>query len=125
MVFARLMFGLPRVSTDSVVLESLPDESLFLIDLADPWYGDILIYLQTQSFRPDASKDDRQCIHHQSQHYIIMRDAMYHRDVDMIMCRCVTLDKAKHILNDCQSGACGGHLSGLATAQNILRVGYF
>ena len=29
------------------------------------------------------------------------------------------------MLNDCHSGACGGHLSWLATAQRILRVGYF
>ena len=29
------------------------------------------------------------------------------------------------MLNDCHSGAYGGHLSGLATAQKILRVGYF
>lgn len=29
------------------------------------------------------------------------------------------------MLNDYHSGACGGHLSGLATAQHILRVVYF
>ena len=29
------------------------------------------------------------------------------------------------MLNDCHGGACGGHLSGLATAQKILRAGYF
>jgi len=27
--------------------------------------------------------------------------------------------------NDCHSGACGGHQSGYATSQNILRAGYF
>jgi hypothetical protein len=29
------------------------------------------------------------------------------------------------VLNDCHTGACGGHLSRLATTQNILRAGYF
>jgi hypothetical protein len=29
------------------------------------------------------------------------------------------------MLNDCHTGACGGHLSGLETTQNILREGYF
>ena len=29
------------------------------------------------------------------------------------------------MLNDFHGGACGGHLSGLSTAQKILRVGYF
>ena len=29
------------------------------------------------------------------------------------------------VLNDFHGGACGGHLSGLSIAQNILRAGYF
>ena len=29
------------------------------------------------------------------------------------------------MLNDFHFGACGGHLSGMATAQKILRIGYF
>jgi hypothetical protein len=35
------------------------------------------------------------------------------------------LDEAKKALNDFHSGACGGHMSGYATAQKILRAGYF
>jgi hypothetical protein len=66
LVFAELMIDLPRVIDESVVQDSLPDESLFLIDSSDPWYGDILIYLQTQCFHPQMSKDDRRRIRHQS-----------------------------------------------------------
>ena len=40
------------------------------------------------------------------------------------MHRCLTHEEVETILNDAHSGACGGHLSGLAIAQNILRVGY-
>jgi hypothetical protein len=29
------------------------------------------------------------------------------------------------VLNDCHTGACGGHLSRLETTQKILRAGYF
>ena len=39
--------------------------------------------------------------------------------------RCLTLEEAEKVLNDCHSGACGGHMSGYATAQKILRAGYF
>jgi hypothetical protein len=60
------MTDLPRAFDESMVQDSFPDESLFLIDSSDPWYGDILIYLQTQHFRPNLSKDDRRCIRHQS-----------------------------------------------------------
>lgn len=41
------MAGLPLVIEKSVAQDSLPNESMFLIDLSDPWYGDIIIYLQT------------------------------------------------------------------------------
>ena len=41
------------------------------------------------------------------------------------MRRCLTQEEVETILNDSHSGACGGHLSGLAMAQKILRAGYF
>jgi hypothetical protein len=34
-------------------------------------------------------------------------------------------DEVEKALNDFHSGACGGHMSGYATAQKILRAGYF
>jgi hypothetical protein len=39
--------------------------------------------------------------------------------------RFLTHEEAKSVLKNFHKGACGGHLSGLATAQKILRVGYF
>jgi hypothetical protein len=50
---------------------------------------------------------------------------LYRRGVDVILHHCLTHEEDEAILNDCHSGACGGHLSGLATTQKILRVGYF
>jgi hypothetical protein len=41
-----------------VAADSLPDESLFLISTNDLWYGDIIIYLQTQAFQPTFSSTD-------------------------------------------------------------------
>ena len=56
LVFAELMCDLPRTDTKTVVEEPIVDESLFLISTLDPWYGDIIVYLQTQSFRPEISR---------------------------------------------------------------------
>lgn len=40
----------------SMVNDSLPYESLFIIDLSNPLYGgDVLMYLQTQWFLPQLS----------------------------------------------------------------------
>lgn len=50
---------------------------------------------------------------------------MYCLDADSILRRCLTFEEAERVLNDCHYGACGGHMSGYATAQNILRSGYF
>eukprot|EP00253_Pinus_taeda_P034168 PITA_34168 len=91
----------------------------------DPWYGDILIYLQTSSFRPGTSKDARRRIRHQSQPYRIIGDTLYRLSADSVLRRCLTHEEAERVLNDCHSGACGGHMSGYATAQKIVRAGYF
>ena len=56
---------------------------------------------------------------------LIIGDTLYRRGVDSILHRCLTHEEVEIVLNDAHSEACGGHLSGLATAQNILRVDYF
>ena len=50
LVFVEIMCDLPCASTESKPSDSFPDEFLFLISTTDPWYGDLLIYLQTQRF---------------------------------------------------------------------------
>ena len=111
-VFAKLMCDLPCASTESEPSDSLPDEFLFLISTTiNPWYGYFLIYLQTQRFYATLSHDDRHHIHHHVKYY--------RRGIDSILRRCLTHEEVEHVLNDCHFGACGGHLSGLATAQKI------
>ena len=50
LAFAELICNFPHSDTENVAVDSLPDESLFLISTNDIWYGDIIIYLQTQTF---------------------------------------------------------------------------
>jgi hypothetical protein len=50
LVFVELICDLPSADTKNVAEDSFPDESLFLISSDDIWYGDIIIYLQTQTF---------------------------------------------------------------------------
>jgi hypothetical protein len=52
LAFAELICDFPHSTTENVVVDSLPGESLFLISTDDLWYGDIIIYLQTQTFWP-------------------------------------------------------------------------
>ena len=45
LVFAELICDFLHADTETVVEETIVDESLFLISNLDPWYGDIIVYL--------------------------------------------------------------------------------
>ena len=60
------MCDFPSTDTEIVAEHLIADESLFLISTIDPWYGDIIIYLQTQTFRFELSRSQRQKIRFQS-----------------------------------------------------------
>jgi hypothetical protein len=47
LVFSELICDFPHSATENVAVDSLPDESLFVIRTDDLWYGDVIIYLQT------------------------------------------------------------------------------
>ena len=122
---AELLYDLPSDSNGTTSELSIPDKSLFLIGSFDPWNGDFIIYLQTQTFRPNTSCSEQQHIRYQAKYYLIVGDTLYRHDVDTILRRCLTHEEAKKVLNNCHARACGGNLSGYATAQKILRAGYF
>ena len=82
LVFAELMCDFPRVDSETMVEEPIADESLFLISTLDPWYGDIIIYLQTQSFRPEISRSERRKIRFQSQQFKIIGDTLHRLGAD-------------------------------------------
>ena len=71
------------------------------------------------------SWDERQRLRHMFKNYLIVDNTLYRSGVDSILRRCLTHEESEVVLNDCHGGACGGHLSGLSTAQKILREGYF
>jgi hypothetical protein len=85
LVFTELICALSRANETIETRDSLPDESLFLISTTDPWYGDILLYLQTQRYQPNISREERRRIHHHSRCYIILCDTLYHCGIDTIL----------------------------------------
>ena len=105
----------PADSAPSSSEDHISDENLFLINTIDPWYGDIIVYLQTSTFRSELTKDARCRIRHQSQPYLILGDTLYRVGVDSVLHRCLTLEEDVKVLNDCHSGTCVGHMSDYAT----------
>ena len=78
------MCDFPNTETETVVEHLITDEYLFLISKLDIWYGDIIIYRQTQIFRPELSHSHRRKIRYQSQQYDIVGDTLYLHGVDSV-----------------------------------------
>ena len=45
LVFAELMCDFSNTETETMVENMIAYESMFLISMLDPWYGDIIIYI--------------------------------------------------------------------------------
>ena len=90
LVFAELICDLPRTMGNTEPVDSLPDELLFLISTTNPWYGDIILYLQTLRLHPVATSDERRRIRYQDKYYLTLNDSLYHHGVDSILRCCLT-----------------------------------
>ena len=117
------MFELPDNKEETIEEDYWEDEHLFLIATTNPWYGTIIIYLQTQRINAQFSSIERCHIRYQSRRYLIIEDTLYCIGIDLILRRCLVHEEVEQLLNDFHAGACGGHLFGSATAQKKLRAG--
>jgi hypothetical protein len=85
LVFAELISELPVESGDLVHEESPIRGDMFFITSSDPWYRDILIYLQNLKCPTTTSHDECRRIRHQAKNYLIFDDTLYQRGVDYIL----------------------------------------
>ena len=106
-------------------MDTFVNEHIFFISTLDPWYEDIIVYLQTLKVPNHLSWDERRRLRHVAKNYLIVDNTLYRHGVDSILCRCLTHDEVEVVLNDFHGGACGGHLSGLSTAQKNIKRGLF
>ena len=79
LVFAKLIAELLVDEDVAIEEDSFPDEHIFLISTSDPWYRDILFYLQTLKYLAAFSQEEwcKLCIH--AKNYLIIGDTLYHR----------------------------------------------
>ena len=59
LIFAELILDFPSKDEELVCEDTFVDEHIFLISNLDPWYGDIIIYLQTLKVPTHLSRDER------------------------------------------------------------------
>ena len=84
-VFAKLITKFPVDEDVAIEEDSFPDEHIFLISTSDPWYGDILIYLQTLKYPAAFSWEEWRKLHLHAKKYLIIGDTLYHRGVDSVL----------------------------------------
>ena len=59
LIFAELISDFSIEAEDFVCEDTFVDENIFLISMSDPWYGDIIVYLQTQRTPTHLLRDER------------------------------------------------------------------
>ena len=59
LIFAELISDFPSEEEEEVSEDTFVDEHIFLISNFDPWYVDIIIYLQTLKVPTHLSRDER------------------------------------------------------------------
>ena len=59
LIFAELISDLPSKEEEEACEDTFVDEDIFLISTLDPWYGDIIIYLQTLKVPTHLSRDEQ------------------------------------------------------------------
>ena len=84
LVFAELIAEFPTEEDVAVEYDSFPNEHIFLIATSDPWYGDILIYLQTLKYPAAYSREERRKLRLHAKNYLIIGDTLYRRGVDSV-----------------------------------------
>ena len=81
LVFAELITEFPVEEDVAIEEDSFPDEHIFLISTSDPWYEDILVYLQTLKYPAAFSWEERHKLRLHAKNYLIIGDILYHRGV--------------------------------------------
>jgi hypothetical protein len=87
LVFPELISDFPRLDEDVIHVDSFVDQHIFLISLSDPWYGDIVLYLQTLKFAQHISRDDRRRVRYQVKKYTIVSENLYRQGINSILSR--------------------------------------
>ena len=94
LIFSELISDFPSEAEELVCEDTFVDEHIFLISTLDPWYGDIIIYLQTLKVPTHLSWDEQRRLHHVSKNYLIVDNTLYRRGVDSILRCCLTHEEA-------------------------------
>ncbi|XP_039166737.1 uncharacterized protein LOC120292553 [Eucalyptus grandis] len=90
-----------------------------------PWYHDILKYLQKGEFPEGSEAADRKHLLKLASKFFTSGDVLYKKAFDSTLLRCVDAKEANCLMKEIHEGECGPHMNGHLLARKIMRLGYY
>jgi len=85
---------------------------------ADDWRKEIIVYLK------DSSKRVERRVRFQATKYVLLREELYYRTIDVVLLKCLGDDEAKRLMGEIHEGVCGAHQSAFTMKWMIRRNRY-
>ena len=93
--------------------------------LTSEWYRDVAFVLQYNRAPDNLSKSKARFTKLKSLRYFVYEQNLFWKDAGGILLSCLIEEEADRVIEEFHKGDCGGHHYWKATANKILRAGYF
>eukprot|EP00253_Pinus_taeda_P033742 PITA_33742 len=93
--------------------------------LISEWYKDIAFVLQHNRAPDDLSKSKARFTKLKSLKYFVYDQNLFWKDAGGILLKCLIEEESDKVIDEFHKGDCGGHHYWKATANKVLRAGYF
>eukprot|EP00253_Pinus_taeda_P014471 PITA_14471 len=93
--------------------------------LVSEWYKDVTFVLQHNKAHASISKSKARFVKLKSLRYFVYDQNLFCKDAGGILLNCLLEEEADNVIDEFHKGDCGGHHYWKATANKVLRAGYF
>lgn len=105
--------------------QGLPDPTVEEKFQSSPWYYDILYVLTHLNAPPELSKTKARFLKIKARNYCILNKFLYWKSTNGLLLKCFLENEVERNKQEFHARECGGHLNWKATANKILRAGYY
>ena len=117
--------GVKEEQRSSLIIETFPDEQLFIANIKLPWYADYVNYLVCPILPLDFSSQQKNKFLSEVQHYLWDDPVLFKQCANQVIHRFVPEEEIEDIMFHCYSSPTGGHFSIARTAAKILESGFY
>jgi hypothetical protein len=103
--------------------DNFPDAQLFLVQVVDEYFTDIIQYLSTWMTPQEFNTAQKKNLVVRATDYQLIVGHMFKMCADSILRRCVIENERPRILAESHEGIEGGHYAGKSTVHKVLHAG--